>query len=106
MQVSDMLSRTPGLPSVEQNTTADLASDSSVFRLNPDEMADPIVNERLNAAKHGTCEEITSRPAEQFARWAVEILSDEPNAAIGKIFNTVNKLFEPEQKMKLLPWST
>ena len=78
--VTDLLSRTPGLP-------ADVAREP--FRLREDEVCEEKVRDRLLAPKWITLIEADAAAGEQLAAWAVEKVPQEPGAAVGMVLNTV-----------------
>lgn len=78
--VTDLLSRTPGLP-------ADAPREP--FRLREDEVCEEKVRDRLLAPKRIELIEADAAAGEQLAAWAVLIVTQEPGAAVGMVLNTV-----------------
>lgn len=78
--VTDLLSRTPGLPADAR---------SAPFRLREDEVCEEKVRDRLLAPKWITLIEADAAVGEQLAAWAVEKVTQEPGAAVGIVLNTV-----------------
>lgn len=78
--VTDLLSRTPGLP-------ADAPREP--FRLREDEVCEEKVRDRLLAPKWITLIEADEAAGERLAAWAVEKVTQEPGAAVGMVLNTV-----------------
>lgn len=78
--VTDLLSRTAGLP-------ADAPREP--FRLREDESCEEKVRDRLLALKRITLIESDAAAGERLAAWAVEKVTQEPGAAVGMVLNTV-----------------
>ena len=78
--VTDLLSRTPGLP-------AD--APRKPFRLREDEVRENKVSDRLLAPKRITLIEADEGVGERLAEWAIEKVTEESGAAVGIVLNTV-----------------
>jgi CRISPR-associated endonuclease/helicase Cas3 len=78
--VTDLLSRTPGLPADASRVP---------FRLREDEACEQNVNDRLLAPKWITLTEADAGAGERLAAWAVEKATQESGAAVGIVLNTV-----------------
>ena len=86
--VTDLRSRTPGLPP-EREQHADTHARREPFRLREDEVSESKVSDRLLAPKWIALIEAEADVGEQLAEWAVEKAIQEPGIAIGIVLNTV-----------------
>ncbi len=86
--VTDLLSRTPGLP-VERATQEHADKPREPFRLREDEICENKVSDRLLGPKWITLIEADGGAGERLAKWAVEKVTQESGAAVGIVLNTV-----------------
>ncbi len=86
--VTDLLSRTPGLPP-EREPHADTHGRREPFRLREAEVSETKVSDRLLAPKWITLIEAEADAGERLAEWAVVKATLEPGIAIGIVLNTV-----------------
>jgi len=98
--VTDLLSRTPGLP-VERATQEHADKPREPFRLREDEICENKVSDRLLAPKWITLIEADGGAGERLAEWAVEKVTEESGAAVGIVLNTVAEARRCAETLKI-----